>query len=275
MKFVLISDVHVDANRWMWNYLDPFLNYTDTLVVAGDISNEAFVTASWLKNAKNLFANVLWVPGNHDFYNTHQTMVISPTMRENYGFPVTISEKLAFYERFSSDHDIHFLNHKTVIVHDVPFIGATGWHDFVAGEQYSYEEQTKVWYDSNERCIRWENSYTPNHKYPENQAHFDYEFIKLALEKTEEKAVVVTHHVPHRKLKYDRQHDIIWTKSHGYFVNTLMEKIDPSKIKIWCFGHTHERKMVDVNGVTYACNPKGYIGENPGWTPVLIDLNDF
>jgi Icc-related predicted phosphoesterase len=86
--------------------------------------------------------------------------------------------------------------------------------------------------------------------------------------------IVVTHHLPHRDLCWQKPHDIAWTALHGSFANTGLESITDPKIKMWIYGHTHQRGMTTINGQQYMCNARGYPGENPGWVPVVFDIDE-
>lgn len=276
MKFVLISDIHVDINTWNWGFLDQFMPHTDTLVVAGDISNDVFITSKWIKNAKNMFKNIIWVAGNHDYYNLglHKTRIYNPKYEQEWPYPHYVDQIAEHYAKWSLANEIYFLNRSSAVVNGVNFIGATGWHDFVAGEPFSQDLQIKEYYKFNDRYIPWRNLNRENsHLGPLEQAKLDSEFLQTEISKQDSPCVVVTHHLPHRSLKTENVADINWTMGHGLFVNTLLENVQAEKVKIWCFGHTHDRKIKSINGIDYVCNPRGYIGENKNWTPILIDLN--
>jgi UDP-2,3-diacylglucosamine pyrophosphatase LpxH len=45
-----------------------------------------------------------------------------------------------------------------------------------------------------------------------------------------------------------------------------------NKIKFWVYGHTHERKMIDINNVTYVNNSRGYPNEVANWSMVQIEI---
>ena len=86
MKFALISDVHVDITAWDPDRLSKAAPNCNTIVVAGDISNDIWITCKWIANLKSSFANVIWVSGNHDFYNTgfHRTRIFNPDIEKQY-----------------------------------------------------------------------------------------------------------------------------------------------------------------------------------------------
>lgn len=274
MKFALISDVHVDITAWDPARLHGASRECDTIVVAGDISNDIWITSKWIADLKRSFNNVIWVPGNHDFYNLgfHKTRIQDRAIDEQYPYPFLYNEVKAHYEKWSEDHGIHCLTRKSVVIDNVRFVGATGWHDFVAGEPFSKQDQITAWLDdSNDYLIKW-TALGPTPQLVEDEARIDFDYIKSAVESSVEPVVVVTHHLPQRKLGVFKPHLITWTKLHGMFVNTMMELITDTKIKFWCYGHTHYGNYNDINGVTYVCNPVGYPHENRNWQYVELDV---
>lgn len=277
MQFVLVSDIHIDLVKWRWDNIMPQCYGIDTIVIAGDISNDIWTTCNWLVEAKSRFSNVLWVAGNHDFYNQghHRTRLVPDRkFAENWPNPRDVEEMLHHYEKWSTAHNIHFLNRKTVKIKDITFVGTTGWHDYLAGEPFSFDEQVKAWYNTlSDTTIRWQKDQTAaNHLYPLTAANADAVWLNEAVSDVNCPMVVVTHHLPHRRLRWEMPHDVHWTQLHGSFVNTLCESINSQHIKMWCYGHTHQRKMIDINGITYVCNSRGYQHENPNWQPIILEV---
>lgn len=276
MKFTLVSDVHVDLNPWKWECLDPFSYDTGVLVVAGDISNDVWEVSRWLKDARHRFEHVIWVPGNHDFYNIglHQTRLYDPVLEDKWPYPRDMQGMLDHYARWCGEHGVIFMHRSRITLNGVTFVGATGWHDYRAGEPYATEDQIKVWYDClNDTQIRWnKNAIRPDHLAPFDAGVRDWEHIRDSVSSATGPVVVITHHLPHRRLSWQRPHDRIWTMLHGSFVNTRMEFIQDPRIRYWIYGHTHQRNMLDINGMTYVCNAKGYRGENDNWSPIMLEV---
>lgn len=274
MKFILISDVHIDINRW-----DPtcFIKSSpdcNTIVVAGDISNDIWTTSKWIVGLKNAWKNVLWVPGNHDYYNVKfaQRQEVDMSLNNRYPFPKFQPEIKNHYKKWSEDNGVIYLDHNNVVIDGVNFIGATGWHDFVAGEPYSKGQQIDAWYNkSADRVINWRDQ-QKDWIVVEQAAIDDASFIRNSVDNSTHPCVVVTHHLPHRELSFSRPYDQTWTKLHGMFVNTNFEDIVNPSIKYWCYGHTHFRSMREINGITYVCNPVGYPGENSKWSEVELEV---
>lgn len=274
MKFCLISDVHVDITAWDPSRFDQRSADCDTIVVAGDISNDIWQTSYWIRDLKKTWKNVIWLPGNHDYYNLgfHRTRIFNPEIDKKYPYPRLQNEMKAHYSKWSDEHGVYCLNRQSVVIDGVRFVGATGWHDFVAGEPFSKGDQINAWMgESNDNLIRW----TEKGADPwvlQDEASADCKFIQSSVAESKEPVVVVTHHLPNRQLSVFRPHLITWTMLHGMFVNTEMESIVDPKIKYWCYGHTHYGSLKEINGITYVCNPVGYPGENRNWQYVELDV---
>jgi len=273
MKFTLISDVHVDITAWDPDRLSPASPDCNTIVVAGDISNDIWITCKWIKSLKDSWANVIWVAGNHDFYNVgfHRTRIFNPDVEKLYPYPKTVDEIHQHYAKWSASHGIHYLNHNSVVIDGVRFVGATGWHDFVAGEPFSKGDQIFEWMQTHDSRIMWDQKGADPWSV-EDAAKKDREYIINTVNNSPESVVVVTHHLPHRQLSVLRPQDISWTKLHGMFVNTMMEDVCDPKIKYWCYGHTHYGSWKTIANMNYVCNPVGYPMENRNWQYVELDV---
>lgn len=276
MKFCLVSDLHIDLNQWDWKTLDDAACDTDTLVVAGDISNDIWEVSHWLQQARERFENVLWVAGNHDFYNLgfHQTRLHDPVLAQSWPYPSDMAGMIKHYSRWCEAHGVHFLHRKSVLINGVIFVGATGWHDYRAGEPYTTDAQIQTWYNClNDTRIVWQNGMIkPNHLAPFDAGMRDWEYISEESSRLSNDAVVITHHVPHRLCLWHRPHDNVWTMLHGSFANTRMESIVNDKIRYWIYGHTHQRGMRTIGTTNYVCNARGYRGENERWEPLMLEV---
>lgn len=271
MRICVISDVHVDLNPWTWSSLDGF--DADAVVFAGDASNHVQQTCLWVEQLRKRYPRVVWVAGNHDFYN----LGFNETRLRHAGEPPpphTVAEMVAYYRAWSQAHDVDFLHRDAVNINGINFLGATGWHDYVAGAPVSQVDQIDAWYHIiRDRVIPWQGYAQPDHTQPALAGAQDVQSLKTLLEQATGPAVVITHHLPHRDLCWHRPHDRAWTALHGSFVNTSMESIRDEKIKLWIYGHTHQRGSRSIQGQSYVCNARGYPGENDNWTPVVFDID--
>jgi len=274
MRFTLISDVHVDVNKWDWSLLqqcDP----TIPIVVAGDISNDVFEASRWIRDLRERFTTVIWVAGNHCMYNLgfHQTRVYDREFESKWPYPRIVEEIYDHYSRWSQEYGIHFLHRSSVVVDGVEFVGATGWHNFDADPQLRFEDQVQAYMHNmhDARFIRWSQDYSPDWKTVVQAALEDASYIRQSVKANDMPKVVLTHHIPHRNF-VKVTNNPMWNLLNGSFLNTELETcVDPS-VRVWCFGHTHFRCDTDLNGVRYINNARGYPRENTNWFPVAVEV---
>ena len=273
MRFTLMSDIHIDHRAWDWDIMkdvDPSL----PLVVAGDIENDVRAGSRWIAECSARFPKLIWVAGNHDFYNLgfHRTRLVDWVLEEKFPYPRTVSEIYTHYQRFSESLGVHFLHRGSVTLDGITFVGATGWHDFRAGDPHTEENQKQAYlrYMNDSRHIQWGTEYIIDSIM--EHATIDFNSIEHGVSEATTPVVVVTHHAPHRAL-LQKDPDPIWTSLNGSYANTMMESVRDSRIRAWCFGHTHVRQDREINGVRYINNARGYPGENPSWMPVEIEID--
>jgi predicted phosphodiesterase len=272
MRFHLLSDIHIDHGGWNWDRvknLDPSLPF----VVAGDIENDVRAGSRWIAEASQRFEHVIWVAGNHCMYNLgfSQTRLVDREFEKLWPYPRTTPEIYTHYSRWSAHHGVHFLHRGSVDVNGVRFVGATGWHDFLAGDPYPQSLQTTAYlhHMNDARYIQWGTEYKVQEIL--EYAAADAAYVRTAVAESPLPVVVITHHAPHREL-LRKNSNPLWTQLNGSYANTQMETITDPKIQAWCFGHTHDRQDRIINGVRYINNARGYPGENAGWTPVEIEI---
>jgi hypothetical protein len=274
MRFTLISDVHVDSNKWDWNLLqdcDP----TIPMVVAGDISNDVMETSLWIKQLRHMFPKVIWVAGNHDFYNLgfHHTRVYNAAWEAQWPYPRNVAEIYDHYTRWCEAHDVHFLHRSSVVVHGVQFVGVTGWHNFDAAPYLSLNDQTQAWQDHmmDSRYINWGVNTINDWKPVLQAALADADYLRAAVTQNDMPKVILSHHIPHRNLvKVTTNH--MWNLLNGSFLNTELETVRHSSVKAWCYGHTHFRDDRVIDDIRHVNNARGYPRENLSWQPVEIEV---
>jgi hypothetical protein len=265
INFDLISDFHLEMNIMnnslrLWRKGDPIYyawnvdRKSNTLVMAGDVSNCVYNTRCVLREAAKYYDHVVFVDGNHEHYH-YLNKYRDPSVRSNMRALRTFSKLL----------NITYLDGKTTYRNgNTLFIGANGWYDFEMAYGYSKEEQHYVWdTTSNDSRINFGN--TDPVKLAKEQANMIRENLSKASEDdTIENVVVVTHTIPHMKgMINDVTHP--WYKLNGAYgcaeLNNLLTAKGIEKVKVWCYGHTHFRYDFVDNGIRFVCNPRGYRGE--------------
>jgi predicted phosphodiesterase len=274
MQFCLVSDIHQDFGIWDWEVFQDIPSDM-VMVVAGDIDNDIRATSRWIAECHKRFPKLIWVAGNHDFYNTgfHNTRLWDRELETQFPYPRTTQEIAEHYRRWSLSLGVHFLDKNTVTVDGMTFVGATGWHDFQAGVPYSKQQQVAAYLEnmSDARYIPWDK--TDKAREVEMSALGDAIYIENQLAAAREPVVVVTHHAPHALLLRQQPQNPLWTQLNGSFANTRMQEINKDRVRAWCFGHTHDRQDRVIDGCRYINNARGYPRENNNWRPEIITLD--
>jgi hypothetical protein len=268
MKIRIMSDLHLEITKL------EVVNSTgaDVLVLAGDIlvankirkenSEEGKYFRNFLQKISGEFENIVYVAGNHEFYNDGKFF-----------------EGLTWLqEECDKYNNLYFLERSTVALDDVVFIGATMWTDFnhydpltmLSAEGMMNDYRTIVHdYDGYRRLQP--KDVALRHKLSLN-------YIKLLLSENKNKTcVVVTHHGPSFQSMDPRYRND--SLGNGLYYSDLDDLIwDNPQISLWCHGHTHHPQDYKINRSRVVCNPRGYAkyGEYSGWDPIkTVELERF
>jgi predicted phosphodiesterase len=276
MKFCLISDLHIDHHPLDYSCFNNLSKDCNTLVVAGDISNDVFDTSRELIKLKSYFKEVIWVAGNHCFYNLgfHKTRLYNREWDTKWPYPHNVSEIYDHYARWSQAHDVHFLHRADVIMDGVQFVGVTGWHNFDAAPYLRFEDQVQAWQDgmNDSRYINWGPDTFGDFKPVLTAALDDADYLRDIVGLNDVPKVILSHHIPHRDLVKVTGNPG-WNLLNGSFLNTELETVRHSSVKVWCYGHTHFREDRVIDGIRHVNNARGYPRENSSWSPVEIEIH--
>ena len=282
MKITVVSDLHLE-------FADCFdiknADNADVLILSGDImiaedlhdhphfdfnpySHGAFADLGrkqqrvatfrdFLKRMSNLFPHVVYVAGNHEFYNGKFHKGIQ-YLRDECG----------------KHPNVHFLERDCVKIEDVTFVGGTLWTDMNKHDPLTLHAVRDMMNDF--RIIKNdEKGYTnlkPADTVIRHRETLDY-IRSVITEKHDEKFVVVGHHSPSFKSvheEYKAQHLM-----NGAYHSDLSEFImDHPQIKLWTHGHTHHTFDYVIGETRVVCNPRGYnsdgYSEDTGWNPNMV-----
>ena len=229
MKINFISDLHLEFGP-----LEIEPEAGDVLVLAGDIDIKGRV--DWINTIASKFNHVIYVLGNHEFYNGTMDSIYRKTR-----------EGLA--------DNVHLLENESITIAGVTFHGATLWSDFLNGNPMSYLQCDQAINDY--RLIRAGDG---KHRFKPQIAHSLHNISKVFLqENVKEGDVVVTHMAPsllsiHEKYKNDMN-------INGSYASDLSELILDTKPELWFHGHVHTSFDYTVGNTRILCNPRGYVGE--------------
>jgi predicted phosphodiesterase len=286
MRIKLVSDLHLEFS----DILIPNDQNYDVLILSGDImvatdlhdhpepNNTADQAAiamgtglgrrqltaqrfrDFLKRCSFQFPHVIYVAGNHEFYNGKWTQSLT-----------TLSNECA---KFSN---VYFLEAGCKKIDDVTFIGGTLWTDMNKHDPLTLHAVRDMMNDF--RVIKKDLEGYTNLKPADTVVRHRHmlSYIKqIVAEKPDEKFVVVGHHSPsfqsvHEGYKHE-------TLMNGAYHSDLSEFIlDRPQIKLWTHGHTHHPFDYMIGETRIVCNPRGYetegYSEDSGWNPnILIEV---
>lgn len=238
MKIQLASDLHLEGMPDALRQSNPLIITpapdADLLVLAGDIhQGEAGIEAF-----RDWPVPVLYVPGNHEFYDFGWPGAIDHMRRACGGTAVTLLDK------------------DEVIIDGVRFLGATLWTDFRLNRNTPVETsmqaaETRLLdffrIKTQMGLLRAENTRTE---------HLNTRsWLKSELEKTfGGKTVVITHHAPHPLSVHSRFDGDALTPA---FVSDLSELVPHADL--WLHGHCHDGFDYQVKSCRVVSNPSGYV----------------
>ncbi len=250
MKLHVLSDLHLSMAG-----MDVAQTDADLVILAGDIARPD-KAAAW---AHQIGKPVLYVAGNHEFYNGD----LQGTQRE--------------LRRHFAGSTVHVLECETWFFGGVRFLGATLWSDFrvfedeetrtrsMAGATGLIRDFQRIAVDAETRRL-----FTPQ----DSRALFDRAATWLEMELRQPfdgSTVVVTHHAPSPQSIHPR---FAGSLLNGCFVSDLERLMGAERVQLWIHGHTHDSFDYTVRGTRVLCNPRGYvmkgIGENPAFDPALV-----
>jgi predicted MPP superfamily phosphohydrolase len=208
------------------------------LVLAGDISSSPTQLCQFLKVIENRFRRVVYVPGNHEYYN-NDFSTWTPAVRDA-------------LEQNCPNTSAALSEVKIEIIDGIRFIFGTLWAD--GGD--SLHSQAKVgaglWDFSiiRDKGMRFTvQDMQQVHKAQKSQ-------IKQALAMPfEGKTIVVSHHMPSYRLCHPR----FGTEINGGFASNCDAILaGDDHPDIWIHGHTHDTIDTELFETRIVCNPRGY-----------------
>jgi len=257
VKILLLSDLHLEYSARHPPF-DPPPTDADVVVLAGDIDNgtRAF---DW---AERVFPDraVLYVPGNHEYYDADLPEVAR-----------------ALRARAAGSPNVQLLDNDELVLGGVRFLGTTLWTDF---ELFGRENMRPAIAESLKyvvdfRAIRYAQAGLLT---PEQTVVFHREAVAFLEQRLARPfsgtTVVVTHHAPHPGSVHPR-----WAQNltSAAFVSDLTRLL--GKSELWFHGHTHDGFDYRVAGTRIVANPMGYRTSNwletrPSGAPVTVSYEN-
>lgn len=243
MKIVPASDLHIEFPLTNLDQATDFPDDADVIVLAGDLEVGVSSFEEVLGIAQRFpEAEIVWVAGNHEFYNRH------------------IDSQIDFYRKVSAETDrIHFLENDSVQIGTIKFIGCTLWTDFsilgeterameVAGRSITdfslIQTRNGEWFSPQDAADRFE----------ESCSYLEKELSNAPPETT----VVVTHFPP--GLDTCNQNFGLGTIT-AYFQANVDPIIDKYQPALWVYGHNHYSNDLQRGRTRLVSNQLGYPSE--------------
>jgi hypothetical protein len=278
MLIRLHSDLHLegfygrDAETLSLDFIPPDYRDTDSiLVLAGDISSHGPQVLDFIEVCRQRFKYVLYIPGNHEYY------------RHNYDtYGITLDHELIARYGEASAQVFWAINCVTCTdIDGVRFIYGTLWGD---GGPTIADQAKTGWFLNDFRLIKRNTHTDPSYRQIERlftvgdmvttfKEHRDTIDTFLRLDRPE-KTVVVTHHLPSRRLVSPRFKEKDGSDgANGGFVGDceFILAYDHAP-DLWLHGHTHDFIDMKLWNTRVVCNPTGYRGE---WDNGLSGTNNF
>lgn len=241
--FVVVSDLHIDVNRFDVSLFDDEANQKRWLLILGDtftgILNPAGPLVGFVNKCSVYFKGVIFLLGNHDYYGD----TIQGTKDQ-------VKEKLSKYGRPNVvflDGDTEFRIPDTNIV----VFGDTWWSNMPRGKEQNIEDYMRI-----------KSSLGPGHlTFAETNAINDAmtKKIKDFLSREEDEILykVVLTHFPF--FYQNTGYPFSWLTN--YFHNEHLESWineDWMKGVSWLHGHDHVQYFTKVKDTYFFSNARGY-----------------
>ena len=254
----LISDIHLEFYKGseVKEVLNRLLTSAEVLILAGDIHVGRSNVADVLKYVSKRYEIVIFVPGNHEYYN---------------------GAEIGSFKQMEVPNNVFVLDNADMLYKDIHFIGSTLWSSLG-------REVPNMYHRTRASVSHWPDfKRIKDNSLDKHIARYDecVEFIYKRLNDKElasfNKKFVITHFLPSIKCVNAKWFMDPQTRSNNfYFASDALniDRIPKDANVVWGFGHTHDAFSGYVDGVNMYCNPVGYPNEllcNP-YQPLVIHV---
>lgn len=270
MLIDFISDLHLDFwlppnkslnKRKVDNFFKLILpdDFSNTLVIAGDIGHYNKQNISILQYLKEFYENIIVVLGNHDLY------LISKSLEQKYNF--TYKERIKEFIELCNENNIICLNGQSIEIENKIISGSSLWYD--TSKHYD------MWLNvMNDGILIQDNPYNKKYHGYVNDVYGKYfkttfdtnQYYQKELEKMkniEYCDLFVSHICPIKipdyfidKKFFNKPTNIFYYS--GIEIENELYRINPKNV---IFGHTHTIYSFKENDINFSCNPLGYPDE--------------
>lgn len=254
MKIRYMSDLHLEFEDYKQGKIvfpntyfsvPPHEDDADTiLVLAGDVAmiEKPHTYLTFMEKVGKQFREVLYVPGNHEFYRGNFNTSVSRLKQE------------------LLEINVRVLDNSSVKIDDYYFYGTTLWTDFKKSDPLVMYNAAQIMSDY--RVITEKDKNDIYHKLKTItvlQEHMRSVKLMEQFLVNHDKTIVITHHLPSFKSVNEKYHGDDYANYCYYSdLDWLMVQYKPI---LWFHGHTHDSCNYDNHGTNVLCNPRGYVGQ--------------
>ena len=211
----------------------------------------------FFKRCSFQFPHVIYIMGNHEFYNGKFYAAIDYMREECAKYP-----------------NVYMLEQDMKIIDDVVFVGGTLWTNMNKRDPLTMHAIEGMMNDfriirNDARNYACMSALDVAIRHDKTLAYIEH----IVHEHKNKKCVVVGHHSP----SFQSAHPMYAheTLMNGGYHSDLSEFIlDHPQIKLWTHGHTHHPFDYVIGETRVVCNPRGYendgYSENSGWNPNIL-----
>lgn len=257
MKIAYCSDLHLEMSTA--DFILTNDQSADILVLAGDIvpinllANDRLdrQVGRFFNRVSQEFPHVLWVMGNHEFYNG------------DLGWSTTVAE-----DKLEHLENVTILDEDTKIIDDITFFGSTLWTDFDNRDPIHMYDAEQMMNDyrlisNSKRLVEFKDSTGNRLMRPSRLTAADtaddharaVDQLKQVAD-TNERVVVISHHAPSRQSVHDQYRNHRLNSAYCNNLDSLIEQ-HPS-IELFFHGHVHQVFDYRIGNTRVLCNPRGY-----------------
>lgn len=268
MLIDVLSDTHLD--EYPKGYMNFFKEFRDNrvLLLAGDITKDLVQLDDFLEKASRVYRTVVYVDGNHEHRNNKS--VLENSIQLN---------RICKH----TDLDVVYLDglySNMFVLDDIAFIGGNGWYDWRAFDQRgsTFKDAFSSWDDHSKDALLDFGLYEwPNILGYEQVSKMAKSFEKANADPAISKIVMITHTCPHEAGLFYDPNDLANNAMAASYANTELGKIfdlnTNNKLKLWAYGHTHNRMQWDHKGVKMVNNFYGYPwDDHKSWKMVTVTI---